>query len=511
MKLAPNSDRMKLKLFPKLLFAFMLIAMLLILGMAASVHWTFKTGLQRYLHHQEVAQLEQLVPVLGNIYQTYGGWELLRHKHFLIMRTLRWSLKPPTDKTAQESRKIAADSLPQKIRELTDRRHRPHRRHRRGRRSHPLFPLLPRLWILDPQKQVVMTPEHKFSQGSSTPNAIVLENLHPVKSEGEIIAWLGISPHQRVEDEFVQAFRAQQTQNYYIIAALALLLSALAAWVLVRQLLTPVQHITQGAHRLSSGDYQTRVQVHSQDELGQLATDFNHLAQALARNEQMRRQWVADISHELRTPLAVLRGEIEAMQDGIRPLSAAHLLSLHKETLSLGKLVDDLYDLTLSDLGALDYRKEITDVNEILQQSLESFAARFQSKNIQVTNHVMANMPVFADRQRLQQLFTNLLENSVRYTDAGGELNISLQTATEQFTLIFNDSAPAVPEAAMPKLFERLYRVDQSRSRALGGAGLGLAICRNIVTAHAGEISAQASPLGGLGICLRLPKAKDNK
>ncbi len=474
---------MTFKLFPKLFLVFLCTTTVLVVGMALSVNWTFKQGLKDYLYHQEMEQLDKLIPAFENLYVEYGGWELLRQNRFLLKRVLRSTLghpSPPHDPFFKPHPKHE-------------------REHQRTPPRHPppprFFSLLPRLNIFDAQHQLVIG--HKAD--------LPIDTLRPLQQNGEIIGWVGVEPHRMIEGRLAQAFHAQQIQNYYLIAALALLLSTLAAGLLVTQLLRPVRQITAGACALSNGDYHTRVKVHSHDELGQLAHDFNHLAHTLESNEKARQQWIADISHELRTPLAILRGEIEAMQDGVRDFTLHQLKSLHNETLSLAKLVDDLYELSLSDLGALDYRREPVDVAEILNDSLHAFHPRFAAKNIQLLNKVTQHQILLADTRRLTQLFSNLLENSLRYTDSPGHLSISLDSDEDELVICFEDSAPGVPEEVLEKLFERLYRVDQSRSRALGGAGLGLSICRNIVLAHEGKISAYASPLGGLGLRIHLP------
>jgi two-component system sensor histidine kinase BaeS len=245
------------------------------------------------------------------------------------------------------------------------------------------------------------------------------------------------------------------------------------------------------------------------DELGQLARDFNSLALTLEKNEQARRQWVADISHELRTPLAVLRGEVEALQDGVRQTTPETLHSLHSEVMRLSRMVDDLHQLALSDVGALTYRKRKVNLGEELREAADSFRSGFAGKGIMLA----ADLPsapaidVFADPERLHQLFNNLLDNSLKYTEAGGRLDIRLETGEGVASIHFMDSAPGVPEAEIGRLFDRLYRVESSRSRATGGAGLGLAICRNIVEAHEGTITAKPSPLGGVWITVVLPVA----
>jgi two-component system sensor histidine kinase BaeS len=272
-------------------------------------------------------------------------------------------------------------------------------------------------------------------------------------------------------------------------------------------LLAPIQALLAGTRALTAGQFAMHLRVTSGDELGQLATDFNLLAQTLEKNENMRRQWTADISHELRTPLAILRGEIEALQDGIRPYNADTLQSLHAEVLRLHTLVNDLYELSLSDLGALHYRKASVDLAAVLDEAIAAFRERFASKEMTVEVPGAQGSPVyvFADRARVHQLLSNLLENTLRYTDPGGRLHMWYVRQEQAVVLHVQDSAPGVSPEALPHLFDRFYRTDTSRTRLPGGAGLGLAICKNIVEAHGGQIGAQPSPLGGLWIQVTFP------
>jgi two-component system sensor histidine kinase BaeS len=248
----------------------------------------------------------------------------------------------------------------------------------------------------------------------------------------------------------------------------------------------------------------------SDDELGRLARDFNTLALTLEKNEKARRQWVADISHELRTPLAVLRGEVEALQDGVRIPSPDTIRSLHGEVMRLNRLVDDLYQLSMTDLGALTYRKEDLNPAEPITDALAIYRAEFDRKGISIEEDIprLESATVFGDQERLCQLFKNILDNSLKYTDEGGMLAVRLDCRDGKAVVDIEDSAPGVSEKDFERLFERLYRVEASRNRAAGGAGLGLAICRNIVEAHSGTIDARPSKLGGVWIRVTLPLAE---
>ncbi|VVE03213.1 ATP-binding protein [Pandoraea anhela] len=287
------------------------------------------------------------------------------------------------------------------------------------------------------------------------------------------------------------------------------LLGAIALRV-AQRLLVPVTPLLEATHRMAMGDYSVRAPTAGADELARLAVDLNRLADTLARNDQLRRNLLADISHELRTPLSILRGEIEAMEDGVRPLTQDALASLRVEISQLSKLIDDLYELSLSDVGALTYEFAPVDMTERVATSVAAFRDWFEAKGIALDVHLPDDtLIVDGDLHRLTQLIGNLFENSLRYTDGGGAVRVYLSSAQAQLHLEIEDSAPGVPDEALPRLFERLFRVEVSRSRRSGGAGLGLALCKHIVEAHGGQIVARHSPLGGLALSITLPRHND--
>jgi two-component system sensor histidine kinase BaeS len=321
------------------------------------------------------------------------------------------------------------------------------------------------------------------------------------------VGFVGLLPPKQFLNPHQLQFLKQQKSALFLAAGGMVLAVMIFSLPLAKRLVRPIRAMTAATSDLASGKYSVRVPVGALDELGQLARDFNTMALTLEKNEQARRQWVAEISHELRTPVAVLRGELEALLDGIRTITPETIQSLHQEAMRLNRLVDDLYQLSLTDISALIYRKEDLNVDEVLRDSIESFRTEFGRKGIKVAGDFSREpeITVFADRERLNQLFMNVLENSLRYTDPGGELVISLACTGGNVTIEFQDSMPGVPEEELDRLFERLYRVEGSRSRTSGGAGLGLAICKNIVEAHEGTITAHPSSLGGLLIRITLP------
>ena len=284
-------------------------------------------------------------------------------------------------------------------------------------------------------------------------------------------------------------------------------LSVLLTFPVTIHLLGPIKELTNGTRLLIGGQFKTRIPVKRGDELGQLSKDFNVLAMTLEENEKARKQWVADISHELRTPLSILRGDLEALQDGVRALDPAAIESLHSETLHLERLVNDLYELSMSDCGALTYKMRDIDPVSLLKDTIGLSKKRFDEKGIDL----MLNIPekqsplMRGDPDRINQLYTNLLSNSLRYTNEPGKLEIFTELSSDRVVVTMQDSAPGVSRDQLPKLFDRLFQADSSRSRGGRGAGIGLTICKNIVDAHQGTITADESCYGGLKIRVELP------
>jgi two-component system sensor histidine kinase BaeS len=460
---------MRLGITPRLFLAVLATSALVVVAMGVSTRIAFTRGFIGYLNEQGIQRIESLVPSLAAAHAEHGSWDFLRGKPGVWFRLIR---PRPADADPDAPLTVFPES------DLTG--------------------VHLRLALLDDRRRWVI----------GNPEAGTSATMRPVVVNRSVVGWLALLPFQQVTSGAELRFQEQQLTAIWLIGALAVVVAAMVSIGLAHTFLAPVKRIAQATHRLAAGNYGDRLQMSGRDEIGRLAEDFNHLARTLERNEQMRRSFMADISHELRTPLAILRAEIEAIEDGVRPLSREAIGSLRSSTETLGKLVDDLYQLSLSDADALSYRKSDIDLGAVLRATALGFAERLAERRI-LTDVEVSDEPlmVHADEGRLQQLFGNLLENSLRYTDDGGRLRITCRERSGWAHVDLQDSAPGVPEEALPRLFERFYRVERSRSRAGGGAGLGLAICRNIVEAHGGSISARAAPLGGLWLSITLPVA----
>ncbi|MGD9503639.1 MAG: ATP-binding protein [Syntrophobacteraceae bacterium] len=337
--------------------------------------------------------------------------------------------------------------------------------------------------------------------------------FQPISLDNQVVGWLGVrnvtSPVHPLDEEFLSHI----SQVFYSSGGVALALAFIVTFILSRHLLGPVKELARGARALASRKFDTRIPVQTRDELGRLATDFNTMAEALERHEWMRRQWIVDISHELRTPLAILRAEIEAMQDGVREVSREALESLHSEVLHLGRIVHDLHDISLIESRSSDMEVTAVELPAALGDTLKSFQRRFEQRGIRIDWSMESeeHITVMADPGRMRQLFSNILENTLRYAHAPGSLKISRERSRGGVRLHIEDSGPGVPEEALGRLFDRLYRVDKARSRAQGGSGLGLAICKSIVESFGGAIEASNSPSGGLRITIFFPVLEEQK
>lgn len=326
----------------------------------------------------------------------------------------------------------------------------------------------------------------------------------PVLVDGEKVAELASVPRRQLSEAPETAFSAQQLRASLIIGAVALAGALLVSLILARALIAPMRRAMAGVNELTAGNYGHRLHEPRDDELGTLMHDIDRLGETLERNVDARNRWIADISHELRTPVAILAGELAGIRDGIRRADSAQIESLAEEVERLRSLIDDLYELSLSDMGGLRYEFVEADVADLLREMGSSFEPRAAAAGLDFDLELPEHAPMQIDVRRFGQLVLNLLENALAYTDAPGRMKVALRPEADTWRLEIEDSAPGVPASECQQIFEPLYRRDASRSRHSAGAGLGLAICRKIVEAHGGRITATPSALGGLKIQVTL-------
>lgn len=437
-----------MRLRTRLFLTLLSVSIVLVLSMAALFHYGFERGLDRFIDERRQALLQDIAQDLAAYHAEHG------HLEGAGLRMLIWA--------GENGRTRLPDQLV----------------------------------LLDARRQPLFGPD-------IAETALV---LRPIERNGAVVGWIGLPNASRHRDALASSFRDSQLDMLVRIILPTLLLVLLATWWLSRHLLRPIEQSAALARRLGDGEYQARLPEQRRDELGELIRSMNRLARSLADAHQARERWLADISHELRTPVAVLQGELEALVDGIRQPDPARLASLHQEVLHLRKLLDDLHDLALADAGSLRYRFADIDLSTLLTEALAAMAGRLEDHGLVVeVNLPPAPLLIQGDATRLRQLVDNLLDNSIKYTDRGGRLQLHLERHDSGLRLQLSDSAPAVSQDDLARLFDRLYRVDSSRNRQLGGAGLGLALCQRIAEAHGGQIRADLSPLGGLCMTVELP------
>ncbi|HPE60270.1 MAG TPA: ATP-binding protein [Thiolinea sp.] len=472
---------MKGSVFRKLITAFLGLTLIILIATLGLARWSFEHGFLDYVNALEQSRLEQVSSALAEAYASYGSWEAIATEH---LNRILYSRPPdeggpPPEHGGRKPRPELRSGKP------------PGPDHRQRRRRGPPTALLDQNGLLIAGHPDAIRPEHGIRVA--------------VQVDGQTVGAVVGLPRRYFESPQETAFSHQQWLTSLLIGLASLLLALLASWVLARWLLGPLRRMVAAIRTLSGGDFSPRLQTTSDDELARLAADINHLAATLEDNQAARRRWLADISHELRTPVTILSGELEALQDGIRPFNREQLDSLSQEVARLQRLIEDLYQLSLSELGGLHYSFSPLYLDQLLEQLVTGLQPRAQAAGLSL-NLETGPGRVMADRHRMEQLVTNLLSNALAYTDTPGRVEIELYRARGQVIVIVEDSPPGVPADECRKLFDPLYRREESRNRRLGGAGLGLAICSNIAHAHRGSISARPSRLGGLCVELRLPE-----
>ena len=280
--------------------------------------------------------------------------------------------------------------------------------------------------------------------------------------------------------------------------------------ILSRRTLTPVRALSTAARRLGGGDLSQRVSAPGNDEVGQLGHSFNSMAAGLEKAEQQRKNLVADVAHELRTPLSNIQGYVEAMRDGVLEPDQATLDTVHAQTMHLGRLVEDLRLLAQTESEDFRLNLEQESLGDVLRHSVEGFRARSSSIDVGLNLDIPDELPMLLiDRTRISQVLGNLLENAVRHSSSGGEVNVVAGVSEGRVVVTVADGGDGIAPEDIAHVFDRFYRADPSRTRATGGAGLGLTIAKKIVEAHGGEIRAESVKGQGSRFIFELPVTRE--
>ena len=537
------------------LFLTVLLTTLVITTVSLGVlHWTMQKNFARYVADVEMQKLDHVISNLAGVYTVYHDWGNAIQAQILQIegkaapddydRLSRWWLRrqydialqqryfqdnslmnvsPNLDKAGQH--KPILDETELKMIELNlPSEYQPFE----GLK----FPLSANQNVFRPdRKKEEIEQESKQNTGKkqfiSTPDRLGLSSrlslydanrqfvvgepsdipvsYRPIMVNNKVVGYLGLKPVLDQDDALSINFFSNQKRYLLLVYGLTFLTSLIAALLLATYFKKPIQRLLNATRELTKGHYQHQVKINRNDELGDLSTEINQLAVILDQHERSRRQWVADTSHELKTPLAVLQAQIEAMQDGIRKPTPEHFEAMLRQVTSLKKLTQDLADLAQAEAQQLTcYLAEVNPWNVLLQE-VENFKPKFAQANLSISvQGEGANLQL--DIDRFKQIMVNLLGNSIRYTEAGGEVRVHTEQSATHWSVIVDDSPFGLTDEQLARLGERFYRVDDSRTRSTGGTGLGLALSGKIAQALGGKLSFEHSPLGGLRCKLTFPK-----
>jgi two-component system sensor histidine kinase BaeS len=459
-------DRLHIKLFAAIAGT---IATLTFVAYAV-FSWSFDRGFVDFINRADAARLEPLIATLAEGYAREGNWNWIAGDRSRWIELVRENLSLPAERDASPESQPSAET--------------------------PRLPLTidPRLLLFDAERRRLI------GRAELATRAL----LKSIAVDGRTVGYLGYVPRTELLESIERVYLSRQHLTFAGLAAAMLVASLLLAAGVSYWLTRRVRKLAAAAQAMTAGHYDRRLQESGHDELARLARDFNTLAAALEATRAARQQWIADIAHELRTPLSVLRGEIEALQDGVRALDQVAVASLATEAARLARLVEDLHTLSMSDLGALTYHKEPVDVAELVAEVIEPQRRTLARQGLELELDMQPSV-VLGDGARLAQVFANLLQNSTRYTDAPGRIAVRVRPDAQHVIVDWEDSPPGVPASELSRLTERLYRVEGSRSSRGGGSGLGLAIVKALVEGHGGTLETAASPLGGLHVRIQFP------
>ena len=450
-----------------------------------------RSRFQRYSLASDTAQSESLAPVLGRFYRQANGWQSIESS--LI-----------SDASAMDSMMSHMSSGTMMTGMM-------------GADSDPFLMWMPpasRIVVADTRGRIVADTELALT--GETYDAGRLRNGTPIEIDrtrvgtvfvGSMVAF-SLSP---LELDFIRSVGVATVG----VVAVAMVLAFFFSSAFSSRVTEPIRAVMVAAEKIADGNLSTRVTLERGDEIGKLAHSFNTMGMSLEEGERQRKQLIADIAHELRTPLSLIRGDLEAVLDAVYPLSLDTVASVHKETLFLGKLIDDLRELSLLDADQLRLEMEKTAPRDLAVRAAGAFGNEAKRRGIILTTEVGTTPHlVDVDRDRIHQVLCNLVSNALRYTPDKGGIAVGVASAAktgepESVQLYVEDSGPGIDLSEQERIFDRFYRPDTSRTRATGGSGLGLAISRKIVEAHGGSIQVESTGKTGSRFTIRLPAARE--
>jgi signal transduction histidine kinase len=359
--------------------------------------------------------------------------------------------------------------------------------------------------LVDSQTDQVMLAGEGYQTGVTIPPSNITNGI-PIQADNKTVGILLINrPVYRISQP--GSLYLDRINLQILLAGLtAIVLALFLAIILSRTLTRPIRELTAATQIVSEGNLAHQVPVRSRDELGQLATSFNHMSADLVRSLNLRRQMTADIAHELRTPISIILGHTEAVHDGVLPASNETFEIIREQAERLEHLVEDLRTLSMADAGELKLVVRPYPPEKLLQDTKKAYSHQAKQKKILLSIKSESDLPELEmDPQRMKEVFGNILDNALRYTPQGGQIVLSAKVVDDSVEMRVQDSGPGVAAEEIDKIFDRFYRTEISRTRDKGGSGLGFAIAKSIVEKHTGRIWAESLPGKGLTVIMRIP------
>ena len=455
--------------------------------MAVFVNFYFGTQLNVYVDNIAENQAIQIAPILQSYYATTGSWDNVGK---LLIGEVEFAI---------ESRSNIRGGLG-RVGINTYRR--------MGPLNIPLFLRGQRLILTNEKEFVIFDSSKKNSLGENelTLNNKITEKLKlssfEMYHENQFIGFLFIGKafESTIEKGFVNRFNTWLIITAFTSSAFAIIIGL----ILSRRITAPMRNLIKATERFSLGQFEQKIENEGPDELGQLTKSFNTMAEQLELNENQRRRLFADIAHELRTPLAVIQATIEGMAEGVIETNQKEMVRALDQTKTLNRIVEDLRLLSLAESKQLELKKDHINIGQLVTEVIEDLTPISEESECKLIFNTPSQTTVFIDQYRIKQVLSNLIINALKQVNCE---TIEINTSNDdEFCIVsVTDSGSGISEEDQKHIFDRFYRVDESRSRTSGGTGLGLAIVKSLIEAHNGKIYVKSTAGDGATFSFEIP------
>jgi two-component system, OmpR family, sensor histidine kinase BaeS len=415
------------------------------------INFALNHQFQNYLTQSELTREEQVVKFLADIYREIGNWQRIPVKFSLGRGMFFGNLR----------------------------------------------------YITDSNGRVVLAFRHGMM-----PQRQEIFNSHPIIVGNEQVgtAFFGRTKLQNFLSRQDQLFRGTINQSIIWSILITGIISLMVAYVFARKLAAPITEMNQLARNMTDGNLEARVNNLPQDELGELGSSINQLAEKLYQVEELRKKMTADVAHDLRTPLTTVRSHLEGMIDAVIPTSTENLESLLEEVNRLISLVNDLQAIAVADRSIQQFKQEPIALKLFLQDMIKKMSPLFIAKGVYLELQDIPEVEIYSDRDVIAKILDNLLANALKFTPSGKKVLVDLQNTYDSVAITVRDEGVGIAVKDLPYIFERFYRTDQSRNRESGGFGLGLTIVKELIAALGGTISVSSKLGEGSFFTVTFPK-----